>query len=925
MTTQLINVDRKPFLGRVEEQKQFRAALKDVLEQPKNEKLPYIFLLYGDGGIGKTTLSKRFRDISKTEIFFEEKFQIMWVDFEDERKRFTSLQVGREFITPESLFDVIFTVAEREGWGKYFTEYRKAVDQRKIADKKAAEVLSAVGDQDQFSVLRGVSAGALASVIRIGLPAIGSTGENLAKAFLEIGIKVGAEQAAVLRTSAETRLKARLGVEQFDLYINPNEGLARALADGLKRTTLKKPLIVFLDTYEIVDRADIWLRMVMQTAGPNLIWVVSGRDNLVNSRQFGRDYFKGYAEEFSRRLITFDVHQLALEDVKSYFAACASGRQLEPEAVDAICRATRGIPLAIEQAADMWIRGVSLENIVGDTTDATPQKEIVNRMTGRYLLHVITEEDKTALYALTLARGDVEVLREMLRPAGSNPYDLESLLHRLERDYSSVYAGENRLHDEPNMFFYQYLKTPMRRTSFEIKSFIQRAIVVLQNRLSKLEENILTIENRCKDNDWVKIALDLTYYYFWLDEDEGWKWLAPRFLEARVYSRDLERSLIKIAADWKDELSQHGQKTLKALRVANFWSDVDLSDEKVRLLELERMEQLGWFAGTNEIEHCAILDFLRGKLLLRDLKYIEALEVFERSEWGMPDGSQILKEQLAEGYEDIGWHIGFHVDNGYYYALPVEEAERVYEKAIVLGRETCTNFKNLGDIQAELGRFYGKLNKYDEALAAHKKAIELDPNNANPWDGKGFVYRMQGKYDEALAAYNKAIELDPKIANSWNGKGFVYRMQGKYDDALAAYKKAIELDPKYAFPWNGIGNVYRMQGKYDDALISYKKAIELDSNYFNAYMSLGSCYKKIGCNTDAEKYLKIAGSLIEKEHEYNRACYASITGEIEKALNLLKIAIEKESHNRGFARFDPDFEFIRDDPRFKELVGEEGS
>ena len=51
MSDQPIFVDHPPFLGRIEEQKQFIAALQDVLKQPAAETLPYIILLYGDGGM----------------------------------------------------------------------------------------------------------------------------------------------------------------------------------------------------------------------------------------------------------------------------------------------------------------------------------------------------------------------------------------------------------------------------------------------------------------------------------------------------------------------------------------------------------------------------------------------------------------------------------------------------------------------------------------------------------------------------------------------------------------------------------------------------------------------------------------------------------------------------------------------------------
>lgn len=81
MSNPMITVDGKPFLSRrVEEQKRFRTALQEVLDSPKDENLLYVFLLYGDGGIGKTTLAKRFCDIVAQEPPFAGKLRILWVD-----------------------------------------------------------------------------------------------------------------------------------------------------------------------------------------------------------------------------------------------------------------------------------------------------------------------------------------------------------------------------------------------------------------------------------------------------------------------------------------------------------------------------------------------------------------------------------------------------------------------------------------------------------------------------------------------------------------------------------------------------------------------------------------------------------------------------------------------------------------------------
>jgi len=61
--------------------------------------------------------------------------------------------------------------------------------------------------------------------------------------------------------------------------------------------------------------------------------------------------------------------------------------------------------------------------------------------------------------------------------------------------------------------------------------------------------------------------------------------------------------------------------------------------------------------------------------------------------------------------------------------------------------------------------------------------------------------------------------------------------------------------------------------------------------------------------------------LIQNENEYNRACFESICGNMEKALNLLKIALEKGQSSKEWVKQDPDLENLRDDPRFKEIVG----
>lgn len=108
-------VGKHRFVGRIEDQKQFRAALSEVLRQPAGEQLPYVFLLYGDGGMGKSSLAQRFCAIALYEQPFEGEFATFAIDWGWEQRKHASLREGREYVSPETVFEVIYEQATHRG------------------------------------------------------------------------------------------------------------------------------------------------------------------------------------------------------------------------------------------------------------------------------------------------------------------------------------------------------------------------------------------------------------------------------------------------------------------------------------------------------------------------------------------------------------------------------------------------------------------------------------------------------------------------------------------------------------------------------------------------------------------------------------------------------------------------------------------
>ncbi|MBX3738672.1 MAG: tetratricopeptide repeat protein [Candidatus Didemnitutus sp.] len=164
-------------------------------------------------------------------------------------------------------------------------------------------------------------------------------------------------------------------------------------------------------------------------------------------------------------------------------------------------------------------------------------------------------------------------------------------------------------------------------------------------------------------------------------------------------------------------------------------------------------------------------------------------------------------------------------------------AEAAYRKAIELDPKRAYPWNDLGNLlQNHLGR-------PAEAEVAYRKAIELGPIYAYPWNGLGNLLKNHlSRPAEAEAAYRKAIELDPIYANPWNGLGNLLQDHlGRPAEAEVAYRKAIELDPELAYPWNGLGNLLQVHfSRPAEAEVAYRKAIELDPKFTNPWNGLGS-------------------------------------------------------------------------------------
>ena len=88
-----------------------------------------------------------------------------------------------------------------------------------------------------------------------------------------------------------------------------------------------------------------------------------------------------------------------------------------------------------------------------------------------------------------------------------------------------------------------------------------------------------------------------------------------------------------------------------------------------------------------------------------------------------------------------------------------------------------------------------------EALAAAKRAIELDDQDANSYFTIGRVHLARREYDLAIDALQHAVELNPSLAVTYCGLGDSLAYEGRLDEAIAQFEIAIKLSPHDPFRW----------------------------------------------------------------------------------------------------------------------------
>ena len=84
------------------------------------------------------------------------------------------------------------------------------------------------------------------------------------------------------------------------------------------------------------------------------------------------------------------------------------------------------------------------------------------------------------------------------------------------------------------------------------------------------------------------------------------------------------------------------------------------------------------------------------------------------------------------------------------------------------------------------------------AIADAQALVARHPQrSAADWFNLGFLLEEAGRYDEAIPAFRRAVELDPKLDRAWYGMGLAHARLGEHAAAAEAFARSVALQPMH--------------------------------------------------------------------------------------------------------------------------------
>ena len=318
-------------------------------------------------------------------------------------------------------------------------------------------------------------------------------------------------------------------------------------------------------------------------------------------------------------------------------------------------------------------------------------------------------------------------------------------------------------------------------------------------------------------------------------------------------------------------------------------------------IKLAPGEHVGVARGTSNAE--AYNQYLLGRVLARQ----GTLEGYRQALAALQKATE-LDPKYAKAYASLGVSEAFSADlEGN--AAGLERGVRDTDKAIELAPEEADGYAARGLIRSSW------LFDWKGAEADFQKALGIDPQDSDVQGSYSTFLLSTGRIAEALAAGKKAVELDPLSASAWDGVGVLYTVMGDYVAAGGAFDHAVQLAPTNSYVTFNLGLLQLVQGKNQAALELFQK-VQLGP-FGNTGIAMAE--HSLGHAKESQAALDDIQARYSNEAAYQIAEVFAWRGEKDKAFEWLERSYRQKDGGLSVLLTDPILKSLHGDPRFTAL------
>jgi len=715
-------------------------------------------------------------------------------------------------------------IRQRRRFSRAFAEYREAA-----AHAADAARYGPPQDRDQLATAEAMF-NALGQVAAAGQLVVPPAGPILG------GTQVVSRSLGATAGSIAKGRKKGLGETEYRGVVDPERAVIEAFAHGLQRLSRHSPVVLILDTAEILGEMRIPLFHLLRRCSGGTTWVVSMRldpDAMGAVDEIGTLYLRSAS---SRRFRAVAPSNFTLDDIDSYLTGTI-GHLPEGVTASRVLDLTAGVPLAVRITADALRAGMPPDELLGPLSRGGDVSVVISELAERYLVHVSSLESEARvteldhIFGLALMQPPYQDPELLAAIWDVSTRDVAQLRSSLRANYEFVVGRDARLHSDVQRVIRVFLLRPDMRAFVE--SANRRAIALLEERIKEFDK--VPLEGCLHDDSWARTARLLVWHKLWCSPIEGTdyvqqliSWILPcrpaladEFLQQTDFFREtMPDHLRSMLADIR-VLESGGSSLIGRIRQA-FASTphaAELQTERARSAFRSIQRAGAGSPNLREVSREEIDDAIR--LICWDVLHLSNEET-EQALAGLgslvarsPASSELARRVVAaarqlrdmddmrgEGSVTLRTHAG---------RLVVRSAEPSWIDfarlaSLELRLDSVGNALTLVDRALEMNNtapevhsnraiVLGRLERHEEALMAFQTAIELDPGSALLHSNRAIVLGRLERHEEALMAFQTAIELDPGSASLHSNRAIVLGRLERHEEALQEWGRALVLEP----------------------------------------------------------------------------------------------------------------------------------